>query len=671
MKTCEWFKSLCALIMVIASSTAEAKSMDYTAFEQIFNEPVTTSVTGTPQRASEVPGIMEIITADDIRRSGAQDIPSILRHVAGMDVLQWTNNDADVSPRGYNKAYSPRLLVLIDGRQVYADFYGFTPWSTLPVELGEIRQIEVIKGPNSALFGFNAVGGVINIITYNPLYDNDSSVSATAGTQQTKEGSLIATKKMGNFGVRIAGGARGGNDFSTSQPSFDVGTRRGDDRGEANMVARARLTDKIEAALEATYSKVDQNDFSSFITEEYARYRTKSLKGSLSADTRYGLIEGTVYRNDINYDSYLAAATDPITQLHSQVTVAMLEDSFKVSNNHTFRISAEYRHNMMPTSTTEATIFYNVASAGGMWNWKITPTVALTNAIRLDHLALGKEGVQFPGSPFTNSQWNKRAFTEKSFNSGLVWQPSAVDTFRVTAARGVQLPSLLDLGGLVFPVQSVGATATGTPYINPSVTMNYEAGWDRALRVIDAETRVSVFHQTSRDLIALTGNVVFVPPATLLLLSTNIGRSAATGMDFQIKGHFLRDWRWGLSYTPEFIHDNFNVFFATTDTDYRDTLPFHVVNGNLGWSSDKWETDGFFRYESNFYSVGSSSGVGSGGPILVRIRNYVSVDGRVAYKLTKDMTLALSSQNLLHNNQHQAVTPNVERRVLCTLTIKV
>ena len=70
-------------------------------------------------------------------------------------------------------AVQPRLLVLINGRQVYLDDYGRTAWQTLPVQIDEIRQIEVVKGPNSALFGFNAMGGVINIITFDPLADFD------------------------------------------------------------------------------------------------------------------------------------------------------------------------------------------------------------------------------------------------------------------------------------------------------------------------------------------------------------------------------------------------------------------------------------------------------------------------------------------------------------------
>jgi outer membrane receptor for ferrienterochelin and colicins len=184
--------------VIFFSSPLHGQSMDYGALEQLFKEPVTTSVDGSPERVSDVPATMEIITADEIRRSGAKDIPGVLRHVGGVDTMEWGNDNTDVSVRGYDQALAERLLVLVDGRQVYADHYGYTPWSTVPVELSEIRQIEIIKGPSSALFGFNAVGGVINIITYNPLYDDVNMAQFSAGTQDLAAGVLAATHKFGN-----------------------------------------------------------------------------------------------------------------------------------------------------------------------------------------------------------------------------------------------------------------------------------------------------------------------------------------------------------------------------------------------------------------------------------------------------------------------------------------
>ncbi|HTF63754.1 MAG TPA: TonB-dependent receptor plug domain-containing protein, partial [Edaphobacter sp.] len=208
--------AVAALFVALAPLPLNGQSVNYGALEQLFNEPVTTSVTGSPQRVSDVPATVEIVTAEDIRRSGAKDIPGVLRHVAGVDTLEWGNDNTDVSIRGYNQAFSPRLLVLIDGRQVYADDFGYTPWSSIPIELSAIRQIEVIKGPSSALFGFNAVGGVINIITYNPFFDHVNTVSITGGTQNLVSASAVITPRLGER-VAVILSARGSmdDDFST------------------------------------------------------------------------------------------------------------------------------------------------------------------------------------------------------------------------------------------------------------------------------------------------------------------------------------------------------------------------------------------------------------------------------------------------------------------------
>jgi outer membrane receptor for ferrienterochelin and colicins len=273
-----------------------AQSIDYGASEQVFGEPITTSVTGSPQRASDVPATTEIITADEIRRSGARDIPGVLRHVAGIDVLQWRNDDADVAVRGYNQPFSPRLLVLIDGRQVYADFYGYTPWTALPVELAQIRQIEVVKGPNSAFFGVNAVGGVINIVTYNPLYDRVNSASASIGTQGLAEASAVATLKLHNIGaMRISAGARSDDEFSTPENPLVAGARRGDHRAEINALTVARLGRNVVANFEATTSSSSEVDLAAGYTTLEDHYHAKSVKLQLSADTRLGLVKATAY----------------------------------------------------------------------------------------------------------------------------------------------------------------------------------------------------------------------------------------------------------------------------------------------------------------------------------------------------------------------------------------
>ena len=145
--------SLTALAASIAATAGvSAQSLDYTMMSELFGEPVTAGATGAPQRASDVPATMIIITQDDIQRAPEFDIPGILRHYAGVDFTRYSFGDSQVSIRGAASGYTPRLLVLVNGREVYLDSYGYTAWSTLPVQLDEIQQIEVVKGAQSALY---------------------------------------------------------------------------------------------------------------------------------------------------------------------------------------------------------------------------------------------------------------------------------------------------------------------------------------------------------------------------------------------------------------------------------------------------------------------------------------------------------------------------------------
>jgi outer membrane receptor protein involved in Fe transport len=120
------------------------------------------------QPISEAPSNVYVITDEDIRQSGATDLPTVLRRIPGLEVMQTTGADINVSARGDNQLSANKLLVMVDGRSIYIDMQGQIYWKMIPVTLPEIKRIEVLKGPASAVYGFNAFDGIINIITKSP-----------------------------------------------------------------------------------------------------------------------------------------------------------------------------------------------------------------------------------------------------------------------------------------------------------------------------------------------------------------------------------------------------------------------------------------------------------------------------------------------------------------------
>jgi iron complex outermembrane receptor protein len=175
-----------ALLAVSARPACVAQPPDLTqkSLEDLMNIEVT-SVSKKEQRTSQVAAAVFVISKKDIRHSGALNIPDLLRMVPGLDVAQIDIGKWAISARGFNGQYSNKLLVLIDGRTVYTSIFAGVFWDSQNVSLDTIERIEVIRGPGAAVWGSNAVNGVINIITRSANDTQGGYLNAGLGTQTT------------------------------------------------------------------------------------------------------------------------------------------------------------------------------------------------------------------------------------------------------------------------------------------------------------------------------------------------------------------------------------------------------------------------------------------------------------------------------------------------------
>jgi outer membrane cobalamin receptor len=186
-----------------ASSETERQIQD----EALYLKEETVSIASRyEQPISRAPSDVYVITDEDIRNSGATDIPTLLRQVPGMEVMQTNSVDFNVSVRGNNQLAANKLLVLVDGRSIYVDQAGIVFWKQLPVALTEIRKIEVLKGPASAVYGFNAFDGVINIITKSPEEMKGTTLQVGGGELGTLLANVVQAGTSGNWGYRLSGG---------------------------------------------------------------------------------------------------------------------------------------------------------------------------------------------------------------------------------------------------------------------------------------------------------------------------------------------------------------------------------------------------------------------------------------------------------------------------------
>lgn len=165
------------------------------------NDVVVVTASRTQQSQAEAPVAISVITAVDIERTPADDVGDLLRNQPGINVSQTSARDINVTGRGSTNTLANSLLTLMDGRSTYLDFFGINMWDLLPVQAQEIAQIEVVRGPGSALYGANAMSGVVNIITRRP-----KDMTGTTVTVGTPYAHVIHAAGDDDFAYKLTGG---------------------------------------------------------------------------------------------------------------------------------------------------------------------------------------------------------------------------------------------------------------------------------------------------------------------------------------------------------------------------------------------------------------------------------------------------------------------------------
>jgi iron complex outermembrane receptor protein len=133
-----------------------------------YEEQVVVTASRSEQQLVNAPAAVSLVTTETIQNSPATNIGDLIRAVPGVNVSQISARDVNITTRGATSTLSTSQLALVDGRSVYLDFFGMVMWDLVPTNPDEIRQIEVIRGPASAVWGANAMSGVVNVLTKTP-----------------------------------------------------------------------------------------------------------------------------------------------------------------------------------------------------------------------------------------------------------------------------------------------------------------------------------------------------------------------------------------------------------------------------------------------------------------------------------------------------------------------
>ncbi len=152
-------------------------------------EMIVVTASKVEQQLIDAPATMSVVNAQTLALKPSGDYANLFRSIPGVNVSQTSARDINITSRGATGTLSTSQLALIDGRSLYLDFFGFIGWDFLPVNFNEIKQVEVIRGPASAIWGANAMNGVVNIITKPPRDVSGTTFSiGVGGFNRTVEG---------------------------------------------------------------------------------------------------------------------------------------------------------------------------------------------------------------------------------------------------------------------------------------------------------------------------------------------------------------------------------------------------------------------------------------------------------------------------------------------------
>ncbi len=439
------------------------------------------------QPISQAPSNVYVISDEDIRLSGATDIPTLLRRIPGMEVMDMNNADINVSVRGNNQLLANKLLIMVDGRSIYNDFQGSISWRSIPVTLPEIKRIEVLKGPTSSLYGFNAFDGIIHIITKSPEEMKGTTAQVGGGQVGTLTSALVHAGSSGDLSYRLSAGWDQNNQWDPREDLASRGYRFNlestyDLPGESRVMLAGGLVDlnKFEGAF------IGNVILSTDVQFPYAYVRYERPDFFLRAfwngvDTKSFLVTHPQLNNLIQ-----------VTAPNGSPNIKFDGDTYNLEGQHTVELGADhhltyganYRHNRVSCNCTTGSNHENRFGLYVQDEWEITPDLRMVAGLRYDLHS------EIPGT------WSPRL--------AVIYHLMADHTIRSALSLGYHPPTLLESNQNTLVVPSFPAptgTISGTSNLDPEQIIAYDIdyqGWFFQHRL---RTRFGFFYNHISDLI--------------------------------------------------------------------------------------------------------------------------------------------------------------------------
>lgn len=413
-----------------------------------------TTVSRAPREQFNSAAAIEVITQEDIRRSGATSLPEALRlapglHVARLDAHSWA-----IGSRGFNGAFANKLLVMIDGRSVYTPLFSGVWWDVQDTVMEDIDRIEVIRGPGATLWGANAVNGVINIITRSARDTQGGLISAGAGTEETGFASFRYGEALGENGAfRLYG--KYNNRDGTRLPNGSLA----DDRWQIGRLGFRTDWDPSDYNQFTLQGEAYRGEIDQTITRLTPAAPFAPAADSVSQEVKGGHILGR-WTHTVSADSDWTLQTY-FDRTERDVEILSEErDTFDLDFQH--RLTAGSRHSIVWGLGYRLT----ADQFEGSFDAALTPSARtdhLPSAFIQDEIELIEDRLWFTAG----AKYQHNEYTGNEFQPGarLLWKPRERHTLWASVTRAVRTPSRVenDIRLNREPVFPAGGLFPGSP----------------------------------------------------------------------------------------------------------------------------------------------------------------------------------------------------------------
>lgn len=638
------------------------------------------------QKREEVPSAVYVITAEDIQQMGANRLADVFRMAPGMDVVTVDGNSSLVSVRGFaidplgvngisNLAeFSKRLLVLVDGRAIYNPAFGGVFWDQEPVFLEDIERIEIIRGSGAALYGANAVNGVINIITKDPEATYGSRAKVTYGTQETLIGNMAYGDSVGRFHYRITGGYAEDDGYDDGVQIDEIEDFNDFKRDpKVNFRGKYEFSDDTNAEVFAGFMDGAQGeqfggelffnsrkDFDTGTTRDLTRAFSQLRFNKTFSDTSDLHLQLFADYTDIDEQDTVILDSegnpgfilDPFEMDVRKYDIE-LQHSFELGAGNIVTWGANYRNNQLWSRLTgsEEEFDQEIEEGNASQKFKqehndIFGLFFQDDYKIIDNLSL-TAGVKMERNSFTGTDLSPRA--------SLVYSPWKRHTFRASYSRAFRTPTFLEESGFFnvgFTIDEDGFKGVpielgevGNDELRPERLDSYELGY-QGVFFDKLEVNVETYFTRYKDLITSQ-------PAL-----DNSSRADTHGFEISLVYPFVS---WFDLYTNySFINFNAKISDEVLEGGSPDdTTPEQKANLGL-----RFKLKNGFSGNIDFHYVDRIKVFDQ------FIDDYLRVDLRLAQKFWDGRgEIAVIGQNLQEDDHAEFIDVNVERAVFMSLGI--